>query len=190
MNPERLEKIKLAKELYESGVSKMEILKRTGIPEGSLYAQMRKLGVQIRKVHIHADKYPEAKSLYEQGFSIQDICKYYGQIENQAMGNMWRFLRNRGVKFRPRVESGEKSVLYRGGSRYEERATDLVRIAIRKGILVPAPCEVCGSFDKLSDGRRGVLAHHCDYSKPLSVNWLCPTHHQEWHRKHKAKPSK
>lgn len=25
-------------------------------------------------------------------------------------------------------------------------------------------------------------AHHCDYSKPLEVTWLCPKHHTAWHR--------
>lgn len=46
--------------------------------------------------------------------------------------------------------------------------------AIRDGKLFKSPCEVCGSTP--------VEAHHCDYNKPLEVIWLCPTHHEEWHR--------
>lgn len=47
------------------------------------------------------------------------------------------------------------------------------RNAIRKGILVRMPCEICG----LSK----VDAHHDDYSKPLDVRWLCREHHAEFH---------
>ena len=42
--------------------------------------------------------------------------------------------------------------------------------ALRKGILVKQPCEVCGEVK--------VEAHHEDYSKPLEVNWLCEKHHK------------
>lgn len=45
--------------------------------------------------------------------------------------------------------------------------------ALRDGILVKKPCEVCGDSY--------VEAHHCDYDKPLEVMFLCPKHHQAWH---------
>lgn len=45
--------------------------------------------------------------------------------------------------------------------------------AIRNGLLVKQPCEVCGD--------RQVHAHHDDYDKPLLVRWLCPKHHKQWH---------
>jgi len=46
--------------------------------------------------------------------------------------------------------------------------------AMRRGELLKQPCEVCGA-DKV-DG------HHDDYSKPLSVRWLCRRHHIEAHK--------
>lgn len=46
--------------------------------------------------------------------------------------------------------------------------------AIRDGKLIKCPCEVCGSIS--------VQAHHDDYDKPLEVRWLCPIHHEEWHK--------
>lgn len=49
-----------------------------------------------------------------------------------------------------------------------------VNKAIREGRLVRLPCEVCGAVK--SD------AHHDDYSKPLSVRWLCRPHHYAHHR--------
>ena len=60
---------------------------------------------------------------------------------------------------------------------YRERspqkiAVNAVNRAIKLGVLKRKPCEIC--YD------RGH-AHHDDYSKPLSVRWLCKKHHQEWH---------
>ena len=59
----------------------------------------------------------------------------------------------------------------------ERRARQAVRAktrhAIARGDLVRQPCEVCGALP--------VEAHHDDYSKPLDVRWLCPTHHREHH---------
>lgn len=45
--------------------------------------------------------------------------------------------------------------------------------ALKVGRLVKQPCEICGCSE--------VEAHHDDYSKPLSVRWLCPKHHHEHH---------
>lgn len=49
-----------------------------------------------------------------------------------------------------------------------------VKSAIRNGVLVREPCEVCG--------KEKVDAHHDDYSKPLDVRWLCRFHHLKHHR--------
>lgn len=48
--------------------------------------------------------------------------------------------------------------------------------AIRDGKLIKQCCQVCGSID--------VHAHHCDYDKPLDIMWLCPIHHEAWHKEH------
>lgn len=50
----------------------------------------------------------------------------------------------------------------------------LVGNRVAAGKIERLPCEVCGCVD--------VDAHHDDYSQPLSVRWLCVTHHNEWHR--------
>jgi len=48
----------------------------------------------------------------------------------------------------------------------------LANVARRKGILIPQPCEICGSIDHLE-------MHHDDYSKPLEVMWLCRPCHRK-----------
>jgi hypothetical protein len=50
-----------------------------------------------------------------------------------------------------------------------------VQMAKQCGKLVPQPCEKCGSEES-------IHAHHEDYSKPLSVNWLCRKCHIQLHR--------
>jgi ribosomal protein S27AE len=47
--------------------------------------------------------------------------------------------------------------------------------AIKTGKLVRQPCEQCGKAKS--------EAHHDDYSKPLTVRWLCRPHHGAVHRK-------
>ncbi len=61
------------------------------------------------------------------------------------------------------------------GTREHHRARWLVHRALKAGRLTRQPCEVCGVMR--------VHAHHDDYAQPLSVRWLCPTHHREYHAK-------
>ena len=58
----------------------------------------------------------------------------------------------------------------------KEKARDATKSALRHGLLVKQPCEVCGSPRS--------EAHHTDYSNPLAIRWLCKTHHWEIHRKY------
>jgi hypothetical protein len=47
------------------------------------------------------------------------------------------------------------------------------RKALKSGKIQKQPCEICGTLP--ADG------HHDDYSKKLSVRWLCRKHHEEHH---------
>jgi len=49
------------------------------------------------------------------------------------------------------------------------RAREIAYQAIRSGKLRRLPCEICGA--------EKTVAHHDDYSHPLSVRWLCSEHH-------------
>lgn len=79
---------------------------------------------------------------------------------------------------RPDVNRAKNNA-YRAANREKDLAHRAVENAIASGRLDRQPCERCGT-DAL------VHAHHDDYSKPLEVMWLCPTHHRERHRELKA----
>ena len=57
--------------------------------------------------------------------------------------------------------------------RQKQIARAIARKSISRGRLHRQPCEVCGCLP--------VDAHHDDYSQPLAVRWLCPTHHRQHH---------
>lgn len=57
-----------------------------------------------------------------------------------------------------------------------KRAIQAVNNALRDGRLDRQPCFLCGSK---------AQAHHPDYSAPLAVAWLCPTHHAQTHKEHR-----
>jgi len=53
--------------------------------------------------------------------------------------------------------------------------------AVRRGdVLRPERCVSCGC---LPYGKKGLHAHHTDYTKPLDVLWLCPKCHVEEHKR-------
>lgn len=60
-------------------------------------------------------------------------------------------------------------------------ARQIVRMALRGGILTRQPCNHCGSLK--------VEAHHEDYDKPLEVLWLCFIEHRRLHRERQDGPS-
>lgn len=66
--------------------------------------------------------------------------------------------------------------------REQDRAHRAVHVAIADGVLVRQPCEVCG--------REPAHGHHDDYSKPLEVRWLCPSHHTRLHPRSACEPGR
>lgn len=62
------------------------------------------------------------------------------------------------------------------GSHRKVLARHLVANRIKRGKLIPKPCEICGAK---------AQAHHdhgYDAEHALDVRWLCPTHHRQLHR--------
>jgi hypothetical protein len=54
-----------------------------------------------------------------------------------------------------------------------------LRSGLRRGLVQPQPCEVCGETK--------AEAHHPDYDRPLMVQWLCRVHHKQVHAQERAK---
>lgn len=54
------------------------------------------------------------------------------------------------------------------------KAQTAVSNAVRDGRLKKGPCGICGT-------NKSVHGHHTDYSKPLSVRWLCAKCHHRVH---------
>jgi hypothetical protein len=74
---------------------------------------------------------------------------------------------------RRRAQQYERSKQWNAENPEKYKAHYAVANAVRDGRLVKKPCEVCG--DEYTHG------HHDDYSKPLDVRWLCPSHHRLLH---------
>ena len=132
------------------------------------------------------EKYDVCPEMYYSGMSIQDIAEYFGMSRQ----SMHRILKRRGTKFRTQKRFGEENHFHRGGFTMSKRAQHLAEKAIKKGVLIPKPCEECGESGTMSDGRSKIHAHHDDYNYPLSVRWLCQKCHHEWHKTNKAKEFK
>ena len=88
--------------------------------------------------------------------------------------------RSRQYNKRPenKARKNELSALWRERNKEKRAAHVLTGNAIRDKRLIPQPCEVCQTKER-------VEAHHDDYMKPLEVRWLCRAHHAELHRKYK-----
>lgn len=93
--------------------------------------------------------------------------------ERQRHRDYMRARRESGLVPKPDREKRRLTTQkYRTNNRHKARAVGMVNDAIRRGALIPQPCEKCG---------KKAEAHHDDYSRPLDVRWLCPKHHGEHH---------
>lgn len=134
----------------------------------------------------HKKEYPQAIAMYRNGLSVQDVADFFN-VTRQAM---WAWLKKRNVPMRPKERHGKENHFHRNGRRSEKRALHLVEKAIQKGILHrPSVCEVCDKNCAPANGRPQIEAHHDDYSKPLTVRWLCRKCHFQWHKTHHAAKS-
>jgi hypothetical protein len=73
-------------------------------------------------------------------------------------------------------KESSKAAKYRWAQKNKDKRIAQLKVhrAIRPGKLTKQPCEIC--FHSIAE------AHHEDYSKPLSVIWLCDNHHKARHK--------
>jgi hypothetical protein len=67
------------------------------------------------------------------------------------------------------------SLSHEQSSYLQDAAQIAVVAAVRAGTLTPMPCQVCSHQE--------AEAHHQDYTRPLSVVWLCKKHHGGEHKR-------
>jgi predicted DNA-binding protein YlxM (UPF0122 family) len=126
----------------------------------------------------------ECVRLYDAGLSLGKVAGYFG-VSRQAM---WDLLRRR-TTIRPQARFGDANHFYRGATKADDEAHDLLETAIKQGIVRrKSQCEKCGNSGCFKDGRSRIQAHHDDYNKPLTVRWLCQKCHHQWHKHNRAKP--
>ena len=70
-------------------------------------------------------------------------------------------------------EIKEKYRLYYSTHKKEHNASKRVSSAIKRGKIERRPCEICGE--------KKAQAHHFDYAKVFSVQFLCASCHKRWH---------
>lgn len=105
-------------------------------------------------------------------------CKdcYIQLVKEHRLKNREHYVKydNQRAKLPHRIENAKK-VIARWNVNHPERrkANILLCNAVRDGRAIKQPCFVCG--DLIVDG------HHCDYSRPLDVVWLCKHHHKLTH---------
>jgi len=74
-----------------------------------------------------------------------------------------------------RTKASAYAVRWQAANPEKHAAHKAVAAAIKDGTLVRMPCEECGHPE--------TEGHHDDYSKPLSVRWLCASHHIAHHHR-------
>lgn len=117
-------------------------------------------------VHVHRDKNIDRIRKYDRNRpNKKERCDKANDYQKTEIG--------KAVKIKSQIN-------FR--ARYPKKvfANNLISRYLREGrIFRPLNCEICSIECK-------PHAHHCDYSKPLDVMWLCQPCHVEWHRENRA----
>src|SRR5688572_29793626 len=102
-----------------------------------------------------------ARELRAEGLSYQAIADFFGVSRQAVHSSLSEKKRPYKYHYKPRPSVGKQAGCH-GNS--DMSVHHVVGYAIKKGILIPAPCEECGAPES--------HAHHDDYNKPLEVRWL------------------
>jgi hypothetical protein len=107
--------------------------------------------------------------------NLEKVIKYDRDRYRNDLGTRTRAaISNKKNRVADPKRHAEYSYAKRRKNPVRARAQAKLGYHVRKGNIVRQPCEKCGA---------PAQAHHDDYSKPLDVRWLCPTHHGMEHRK-------
>jgi hypothetical protein len=114
--------------------------------------------------------------------SIKCSSMVGGKIGNKVLREKYDFHGSNNPNYKD-GKCHERSVEYKNRFRAKNpekaKAHDIVKNAKAAKLLIPNPCQSCGSTEE-------IHAHHDDYSKPLQVTWLCRKCHIQHHKIHKV----
>lgn len=109
-----------------------------------------------------------------------DKAEYYKEYDRKRYQDDPR-VRERHRRYQA-TEEGKKAMnasrkKWKEKNPLKRAAHNLVNNALRDGkITKPNTCQECGTKPKRIEG------HHCDYSKPLNISWLCRQCHVNAHK--------
>lgn len=119
--------------------------------------------------------------------NLDKVREYKRRYGNSARGKNitanWRIANREKIALKARIyveSAGGHTISLQAARDYairnpeNRRAYATVGRALKSGRLVRKPCNRCGKI-------KNVHAHHKDYSKPLSVEWLCVQCHHKHH---------
>lgn len=146
------------------------------------FQEVEDMAGRLKKLTI--DQVADSVRRYDEGESLAKIAVRFG-VSRNAMHDLLK----RRTDMRPQRRFGAENHFYRGGSKADGYAHDIVEQALEDGVLArPSVCSICaGPGNTYVDGRSPIQAHHDDYNHPLDVRWLCQACHHQWHRQNTPK---
>jgi hypothetical protein len=120
------------------------------------------------------------KLKYSSSEKRMDVLKKYNKSEKRKISIKKYDQSERGLEKAKKFRISEKGIFLRKKHKliYNKKGCGFVdskvRHAIKHGLLIKQPCEICNS-DK------NIEAHHQNYSLPLDVVFLCRKHHKQHH---------
>lgn len=162
------------KEYWKENKEKLQEYKRKHRQENAEH--YREYAKSYREKNIDEIKKKEKERRKKRSKQIRDYERRYAKSERGR--EVKRQIQNRYLSTeRGREQRNQSSKRYVENNPVKKKCHTAVRLAIKSGHLTPAEeCERCGDMEV------NLHAHHDDYSMPLSVRWLCPMCHAEWHK--------
>jgi len=122
--------------------------------------------------HVNKCKECNKKDVSENYRKRIDQYKDYDQTRNQK--------RKEYIKENSKKNKRTKETIFNYSKKWQnvnklKRASHIILgNGIRDGKIKKGVCQICGTS-------KNIQAHHYDYTKPLSVIWLCTEHHAKIH---------
>jgi hypothetical protein len=128
----------------------------------NLESSNREIADKLNRTEASIRKFLNSEGIHRSKFQLERIRARIAENQKGEANPNWK---NGSSKF-PYLYKKKRATK----DRLKNSARAKVYRAIRKGELIPQPCEICGKLDNIE-------SHHWDYLKPLEVQWLCKEHH-------------